>query len=122
MQIFTFDIDWAPEPVIQDVIDFLDSYNISGTFFATHNSKILKRIEKEGKHEIGIHPNFNRLLTGESGNYQKIIGDLLEMYPKSIGLRSHSLAHSCPILMYCLEKGIKYDSNIYIPFGNNLNA
>ena len=120
MNIFSFDVDWAPEKVIQDVVDLLNEHNIKGTFFATHYSEVLKNIEKEGIHEIGIHPNFNPLLTGESGHYQKKIDDLLEMYPSAVGLRSHSLVQSCPILIYSLEKKIKYDSNIYIPFGKNL--
>ncbi len=120
MNIFSFDVDWAPEKVITDVVDLLNSFNIKGTFFATHYSDVLKNIEKEGIHEIGIHPNFNPLLTGQSGNYQTKIDDLLEMYPTAIGLRSHSLVQSCPMLIYSLEKNIKYDSNIYIPFGKKL--
>jgi len=120
MNIFSFDVDWAPEKVIEDVVTLLKEHNIKGTFFATHYSNVLKNIEKEGIHEIGIHPNFNPLLTGESGHYQKKIDDLLEMYPSAVGLRSHSLVQSCPILIYSLEKNIKYDSNIYIPFGKNL--
>jgi hypothetical protein len=122
MNIFTFDVDWAPESVIEDTLNILDSYGISGTFFATHYSNVLKQIEKEGKHEIGIHPNFNPLLNGQpgTGNYQRTIDDLLEMYPSAVGLRSHSLAHSCPMLIYSLEKNIKYDSNIYIPFGKDI--
>jgi hypothetical protein len=120
MNIFTFDIDWAPEKVIEDVLGLLNAKGISGTFFATHYSEVLKGIEKERIHEIGIHPNFNPLLNGQSGNYKQVIDDLLAMYPTAVGLRSHSLAHSCPILIYCLEKQIKYDSNIYIPFGTEI--
>ncbi|HWY12484.1 MAG TPA: polysaccharide deacetylase family protein [Bacteroidia bacterium] len=122
MNILTFDIDWAPEKVIEDVINLLSTYNIKATFFATHESEILKKIEKEGIHEMGIHPNFNPLLLGQGGNYQKKIDDLLKIYPSAVGFRAHSLTHSCPILLYCLEKGIKYDSNIYIPFGKELKA
>ena len=122
MNIFTFDIDWAPEKVIEDVAALLDQHGISGTFFATHSSEVLKAIENKGSHEIGIHPNFNRLLNGEPGNYQKIIDELLSIYPSAIGMRAHSLLHSCPMLLYCLDKGIKYDSNIYIPFGKEIKA
>jgi hypothetical protein len=122
MIIFSFDIDWAPEKAIEDVIQHLNAHHIAATFFATHNSAVLKQVEKSGFHEIGVHPNFNPLLNGQGGNYQNVIDDLLNLYPTAVGIRSHSLAHSCPMLIYCLEKNFKYDSNIYIPFAKNIKA
>jgi hypothetical protein len=118
---FSFDIDWAPEAVIEDLLNLLASYKTPATLFATHRSELLVKEEVRDYHEIGIHPNFNRSLNGNSTvNFQQIIDDLRTIYPAAVGLRSHSLAHSCPILIYCLEKNFIYDSNIYVPFGKNI--
>ncbi len=120
MNAFTFDVDWAPEAVIEDVVGLLEEYGVAGTFFATHRSALLETLARGGRHEVGIHPNFNPLLTGKVGDYKHVMDELLGMYPGAVGMRSHSLAHSCPILIYAMEKGIRYDSNIYVPFGKNV--
>ena len=40
----TFDIDWAHDEVIEDTLNLLSHYKVPGTFFATHDSTIMKRI------------------------------------------------------------------------------
>ena len=53
----TFDIDWAPDFLISQIIDKLNKKNIKATFFITHQSDIIKDIAENG-HTIGLHPNF----------------------------------------------------------------
>lgn len=110
----TFDIDWAPDEVIEYVINLLEQYQVKATFFATHKSDFLKSLDST-KYEIGIHPNFN-----EGGDYNSIIADLRAIYPKVIGVRSHSLFESSHILRLFLDNGLKYDVNSFIPLREGL--
>lgn len=52
----TLDVDWANDEVIEYSTKLLEKYNVKATIFATHESELLKFLEK--KFEIGIHPNF----------------------------------------------------------------
>ena len=114
--ILTFDTDWVHEIAVEHVINLLDTYGVTGTFFATNHYNCLKNNKK---HEVGIHPNFNNLLNGSSKNIcaKSIINDMLEEYPESIGFRSHSLTQSSSILAEAKNSGLQYDSNIYHPDG-----
>lgn len=114
--ILTFDTDWVNEIAVEYVIDLLDTYGVTATFFATNRYSCLKNNKK---HEVGIHPNFNGLLNGTlyNANSKNILKDLLEEYPESIGFRSHSLTQSSNILAEAQNIGLQYDSNIYHPEG-----
>ena len=114
----TFDTDWVDEIAIEYVIELLNKYDAIGTFFATNHYGCLKQ---KIKHEVGIHPNFNNLLNGTSKNIsaKTVLSRILEEYPDSIGFRSHSLAQSSGILADAKKLGIKYDSNLYNPYGAN---
>lgn len=113
---FTSDIDWAPDEVIEDMLGIFDKYNQKCTMFATHESESI--INVKNIHEIGIHPNFNSLFSQNEQNLnsEKIIDDLMESYPNSIGVRSHSTTSSSGLLDLFYKKGLKYDSNLFIPY------
>lgn len=111
----TFDTDWVHECAVEYVVELLNKYNVQGTFFATGRYECLLR-EKDC-HESGIHPNFNPILEGKGGSLYEAIDSLLEIYPQSVGIRSHSLTQSSQILAYSFQKGILYDSNQYNPNG-----
>jgi hypothetical protein len=116
----TFDIDWAPEEVIQDTINILADFNAKATFFATHESEILKNVNPS-QFEIGIHPNFNGLISGShDSSYKKVVDEILSIYPSSVGTRSHSLFQSSHILDYIKSVGLKYDSNLLLPYSKGL--
>ncbi|MBC6409703.1 MAG: hypothetical protein GDA42_04485 [Ekhidna sp.] len=114
----SFDIDWAPEEMIEDTLNLLKGYpNVNATFFATHKSNAL---EKAG-YEIGIHPNFKPLLMCESNkNFKEIIDELLDIYPESKGFRAHTLTTSTFILEYISQVGLKYESNCLLPYSKRL--
>lgn len=110
----TFDVDWAPEAVIQDTLEILNRHNIRAVFFATHQSDAVQAASRDG-HEIGIHPNLQPLLRGEGGDFRKIIGDLKSIYPQAIGIRTHGLVSSSNLLLEFAGMGFQYDSNIFLP-------
>jgi hypothetical protein len=110
----TFDVDWAPEAVIQDTLDILRRRNIKAVFFATHDSAAIHAAASDG-HEIGIHPNLQPLLRGEGGDFRKIVGDLRSIYPQAIGIRTHGLVSSSNLLLEFAGMGLQYDSNIFLP-------
>jgi hypothetical protein len=115
--IFTSDVDWAPELVILDMVDLFQKYGAKCTFFATHKSDILLSLKKED-FEIGIHPNFNEQINGNSKGItgQQIVDQLLEIYPESKGTRSHSLTQSSPLLEIFKKSGLLYESNQFVPY------
>jgi hypothetical protein len=111
----TFDVDWAPEEVLNYLVHKLTKANIKATFFATHDSDILKSLNSE-LFEVGIHPNFNN----SKGDFVTPIEELMTLYPNSTGGRSHSLFFSSNILETYEKVGLKYESNIFLPYHKNL--
>ncbi len=113
----TFDVDWAPEEVLKYVVEKLTKSNLKATFFATHNSEILKSLDPN-LFEIGIHPNFNNF--NEDLSFP--VKELKQIYPNAIGGRSHSLFCSSKILEIYEKFGLKYESNVFLPYHENLTA
>lgn len=111
----TFDIDWATDEVIQHCLDILAETGAKATFFATHDSPVVRTIESHG-HEIGLHPNFLPNFNGEGRPYREVIDELVGLFPTARGVRFHSLGMSSPVLDYCYQKGIAYDTSVYLPF------
>lgn len=119
MVAFTSDIDWAPEHVIEYSISLFEKYETKCTFFCTNQSETLSNCNKE-LFELGIHPNFNPLLEGKGGNIDEVIENILNIYPESKGVRSHSLTQNSVILNKFSEKGLIYDANQFMPYQNNI--
>lgn len=113
----TFDVDWASEPVLEHLINKLTDLNLSATFFATHDSEVLKSLNSDF-FEVGIHPNFNH----SKGDIITPIKELKKIYPNAIGGRSHSLFSSSNILEEYEKAGLKYESNIFLPHHENLTV
>lgn len=83
----TFDLDWCPDFMIENLINILNNYKVSCIFFVTHNSKKLDIIKK--KHKLGIHPNF---LNTHSINKQiSIVKKLIKIVPDAQLIRTHAL-------------------------------
>lgn len=93
----------------------LGKAGVRGTFFATHRSELIDTISSLG-HEIGIHPNFMPNFGGNGRPYRETIDQLITMFPQALGVRFHSLGYSAPVLEYCFQSGIKYDSSVFLPF------
>jgi hypothetical protein len=119
MIVFTSDIDWAPEEVIQDMLELFEKYSVKCTLFCTHQSKVIAQCDSS-LFEIAIHPNFNGLVNGQGGNVETILDDLLNIFPTAKGVRSHSLTQSSLILQKFFEKKMLYESNTFLPYQKNI--
>jgi len=112
----TFDIDWASDDVLNSTIDLLEEYNVEATFFVTHSTPVLARLRSNNLFELGIHPNFNKILSGdEDKSYIQIIDEILEIVPEAVSVRAHALAQSSYISNEYQRRGLLYDLNTLIP-------
>ena len=111
----TFDIDWAPDWIMEEILMLLDKKKIKATFFCTHKSNINNEIERQG-HNLGIHPNF---LPGSSQgkNNFEIINNLINLFPKSTCIRTHSLVQSSPLFneIFSIKSQLLYDFSLFTP-------
>jgi peptidoglycan/xylan/chitin deacetylase (PgdA/CDA1 family) len=111
----TFDIDWAPDAVIEDTLALLDAHGAKATLFATHETAVLDGLDA-GRIEVGIHPNFNPLLDGGGGSVDAVLDRMLEAFPAARGVRSHSMTQSSGLLAKFAERGLIYDANHVLPY------
>jgi len=122
---FTFDVEWAAKPVIDDVLRILDERGVIGTFFVTHDGVDV------GHHERALHPNFRRngdiyrMLRNahecsDTEVYRHVIRTALSFAPEAKGTRSHSLLYDSTLLPIYAEMGIEYDSTYRLELVENL--
>lgn len=112
----TFDMDWANDGVLEDFLTLIESNDLTGTLYVTHETDVLNKM-KECHLELGIHPNYNRLLMGEDPgeNYSNILKNIKKIIPDAITVRSHALTSSSIIVSQYKNFGIRYDLNTIIP-------
>ena len=119
--LLTFDIDWAPDVVIDYVADELVKRNIKATWFVTHSTPSVSRLKEHSElFELGIHPNF---LPGSThGNTpEEVLSHCLSLVPEAISMRSHGLVQSTHLLNTVLLKTpIMIDACLFLPYTPNL--
>ncbi len=120
MNLFTSDIDWAPEEVIEDTINLFNDYNVKCTFFCTHKSSVIESIKSDSNFELGIHPNFLPILNDKKGSINEILEDVLNIIPDAKGVRTHSMVQSTPLLQTFKDFGLKYESNTFLPYWSDI--
>ena len=120
MNLFTSDIDWAPEAVIADAIELFNKYNVKCTFFCTHQSSVINSIMNDKNFELGIHPNFLPLMNQLKGTIEEAIEIVLEIVPNAKGVRSHSLVQSTPLFQIFKDYGLQYEANTNLPYKNDI--
>mgnify|MGYP007071998224 CR=1 FL=1 len=113
----TLDLDWIHDDISEWVINWVESENVPVTVFATHLSPAVSKMRESAYFEVGIHPNFNDLLSGVSSNETtydriKLLKDLI---PEATSVRSHSLTQSSRILDMFSEFGFTHEVNTFIP-------
>ncbi len=121
----TLDIDWAVDEVIRFTANLLNNNNIKATWFATHETPILNELRNNPLFELGIHPNFNKILNGnfENGkNINEIFELMLKIVPEAKSFRSHSLTQNTPIINTAANNGIQYDLNTFIPITSGIRV
>jgi hypothetical protein len=120
----TIDIDWAHDEVLADTIDFLDRYNVHATWFVTHDTPLLERLRANPKYELGIHPNFNWLLSGDrrnGANAAEVIDRLMQIVPEARCVRSHSMTQSTVLLQAFANVGLTHDANHFVPVSSGVS-
>jgi len=120
MIVFTSDIDWAPEEVIEDTLNLFELFGVKCTFFSTHHSLNLSKSDKK-LFEIGIHPNFNQLLRGDSDkSFEDILDEIMDIHPEAVGIRTHTMMQSVVMLQKFADKKLLYESNTLMPYQTGL--
>jgi hypothetical protein len=128
--VLSFDVEWASDIVVADVVAELDERGLIGTFFCTH-----KDINVSG-HERGLHPNFRRdgdtirLLKKRMGVefdalldddiIQLVVEESLKYCPEAIGLRTHSLFFELKLLSIMKKLNLAYDSSCLLPIQSHI--
>lgn len=119
----TLDIDWACDEVLLNSIDIIEKANVEATWFVTHDTPLLGRLRENPRFELGIHPNFNFLLSGDPGNggtAQEIVDRLLAIVPEAKSVRSHSLTHGTRLIELFRSRNLSHDCNIFVPYTANI--
>jgi|SRR3972149_1564394 len=104
----SIDVDWAIQPLIDDVSKILDNFKIHGTFFLTNKINY----SNLSNHELAIHPNFEG-----STNFEAILEKTLRILPTNNckGSRSHKLYYNSSLPQIYQKFGLEYDSNYILP-------
>ena len=114
----TVDIEWSKDEIIEDVINLVEKKNIPVTWFVTHETKLLGRLRENPLFELGIHPNFNQLLDGESdkgSSSMSVIESIIDVVPEAVSVRSHSLVYGTRIQNLFSKLGLTHDVSLFIP-------
>jgi hypothetical protein len=111
--ILTFDVDWAPDYMIDYVSDKLKNLKIKSTWFVTHDSPAIKKLKKNSLIEVGIHPNFSNNST-QGKNVDEILKNLKKIVPNAKSIRTHGLLQSTKILSKFQKFGIENDVSILL--------
>lgn len=98
----SIDTEWSPSKVIRDVVNILEDYNVSATFFSTHDDGLAL-----DNHERALHPNF----LDEERSDEEILDEVVKMYPEAVGVRSHGLYTYTNLRNLYSDRGIEYESN-----------
>ena len=62
---FSIDVDWVNDFVLEDTLKLFEENEIKCTIFTTHKTTVLSSLNSD-LFEIGLHPNFNKLLNRDA--------------------------------------------------------
>ena len=108
---FTSDIDWASEFAINSTIEFFNSKKIPLTMFLTHKSEVVAKALNDKKIKAGLHPNFMPD-SSQGKDYKQVIDFCFDIFPDSIGYRSHRYYSVNDTVEMMIKRGIKFESNV----------
>lgn len=121
----TFDLDWCHEEVLADTLDLIETYDATGTFFCTDRPQSLDLLRGNSRAELGIHPNFRPLFSGnplEQSSAEAILDSMLELVPEGKSVRSHSLISGSNLTALFASRGLTHESNMKIPLESGCHA
>lgn len=113
----TFDIDWAHDDIIRDTMRLLANSNACATFFVTHDTPVLNELRAQPLFELGLHPNFNKILNVEDCHLSAndVVKNLKAIVPEATAVRSHSTTFSSQLCNIFAKNGLSHDCNFFIP-------
>jgi len=119
--VLTFDVDWAPDFIIDEVVDFLVEKGVKATWFITHDSpSIRKLLDHNEIFELGLHPNFLPN-SSQGSNVKEVMNNLKKIIPESKIIRTHALFQSTYLFRNLVKDfNIKIDSSLLLPNTSNL--
>lgn len=111
----SLDIDWAPDACIEYTCDLLKKNGLKATFFATHQSPVIRELIKDNDFEVCPHPNYYSLFGDKpERTFEEITDECMQWFPDSKGVRTHGLLTGFPILNHYKKLGLKYDASMYV--------
>jgi hypothetical protein len=114
----SIDIDWAHDDVLADTIDLVEEHHVPVTWFVTHDTPLLARLRSHPDFELGIHPNFNFLLSGDGRTGRdaaEVLDRLMAIVPEAKSVRSHSTTQNSGLLDLFARRGLTHECNAFIP-------
>jgi hypothetical protein len=115
MIVLTFDMDWAPEWMMTEILAKLSVFGIKTTVFATGPLDI----KEDDNVEVAIHPNFMNGTT-QGRSVDEILDKLLGWFPGARGARTHCLYWYTNLGHALRDRGLLYDSSVLLPFHPHL--
>jgi hypothetical protein len=79
---------------------------------------VLARLRDNPLFELGIHPNFNLLLNGDSAQgrtAEEVLDRLMAIVPEARSVRSHSMTQSSQLQNLFKARGLEFECNHFIP-------
>ena len=114
----TFDMDWACDELMNFLYNLLEENGLSATVNITNDFAFMEKYKKNERIDLGIHPNFNRLIDGIAGGGVNDKKSLMEqckrVVPNAVVVRSHALFSSTPVTKIFYDYGIRYELNCYL--------
>ena len=111
----TFDVDWAPDFVVEAIADDLAERGVRATWLVTHDSPVLARLRSQPElFELGIHPN---VLPGSThgSSPQAVLDHLLAIVPEARAFRAHGLFQWGAFLQLAAETSLEVDLSPFLP-------
>jgi hypothetical protein len=110
MLAITFDVDWAPDPIVREIVAILGAHRVPATFYCTDYTRDASGMSSnlasllDGSHELALHPDFQH-----AGDYGRVWDELVALYPSAKGWRSHNGVTGWPITRGGVSRGLLYE-------------
>lgn len=119
MFVITLDCDWAPDFILEDVVNLFNEKKVKAVFFITNDSPTVQKLRKNPLFEIGIHPNFFPN-SSQGDDADSVLKYLKKITPEAKSIRTHGLYQSTLLLKKFQEYGIENDVSILLSKTPNL--
>jgi hypothetical protein len=102
----SFDLDWAPDYVLEALFELLAPLELPVTFFCTHTSPAVRRLLSLPGSEAGLHPNLQ-----DADDEEGALSSLGAIFPGATGIRVHRLYYHSGLLPLFHRQRLEYLSN-----------